>query len=343
MKLACTTMCVLVLIFCLASSTAVSFFPPNDEIISAMTITGNEVFVAGGNMIYKLSANLSQLMNVTVSNDTTVSVRGLSVSNGGQYIVACLTTGSCIGYDVIDLTSTMSSVPLNEPGAEEATDNDPVAIFPGQAEEIVYTGTTVDFGTPSVYRMSLGQYAIFEESIMTNGTRDYTLQRSGRFDAHVFKAGFSIDDFAYYIVEDNTQRIRILRVCNESSNNAFLALYEVHLMCGAASLFAGAEILEDSSRTNITLVLTVRPPTVGGTGRVCTYSMSDINDAMDDGLTACRNNDENREVAWDNFPSNFIAICDVNGTNVSININPYCYTCTCYFSLDVHFRFQPFF
>ena len=65
-------------------------------------------------------------------------------------------TGSCIGYDVINLTSTMSSVPLNEPGAEEATGNDPVAIFPGQAEGFVYTGTAVEFGTPSQYRMSLG-------------------------------------------------------------------------------------------------------------------------------------------------------------------------------------------
>ena len=64
-------------------------------------------------MIYKLSANLSQLMNVTVSNDADVSVRGLSVSNGGQYIMACLTTGSCIGYDVINLTSTICQVFLS--------------------------------------------------------------------------------------------------------------------------------------------------------------------------------------------------------------------------------------
>ena len=231
------------------------------------------------------------------------------------------TTGSCIGYDVINLTSTMSSDPLNEPGAEEATGNDPVGIFPGQAEEIVYTGTIVDFGTPSVYCMSLGQYRILEGSIMATTTRDYTLQRSRRFNTRVFKDGFTVDDFAYYIVEDDTQRIRILRVCNELFNNAFLALYEVHLMCGGAALFAGAEILEDSSRTNITLVLTVRPPGASGTGRICTYSMSDIDGAVDAGLTACRNNDENREVAWDNFPSNFIAICDVNGINVSIVIS----------------------
>ena len=91
-----------------------------------MTIAdrSNEVFVAGGNIIYKLSANLSQLMNVTFSNDAAVSVRGLSVQ-GGQYIVACLTTGSCIGYDVINLNST-SSVPLNGPTEATLSGDDPV-------------------------------------------------------------------------------------------------------------------------------------------------------------------------------------------------------------------------
>ena len=316
---------VVIYIGIICCSTANLFFSlPNDETLSVMTIVNtngeasDKVFVTGGNIIYKLSANLSQLMNVTVSNDADVSVRGLSVSNGGQYIVACLTTGSCIGYDVINLTSTMSSVPLNEPGEDEATGNDPVTIFPGQAEGIVYTGAAVEFGTPSVYRMSLGRYAILEESIIVNRTRDYTLQRSGRFNTRVFKAGFSIDDFAYYIVEDDTQRIRILRVCNESVDDMFKALYEVQLMCGGTAIFAGVSFLEEFPNINTnTLVLAVRPPSASGSGRVCTYSMSDINDAMDDGLTACRNNDENREVAWDDFYSSFVVICD--GVTVSVS------------------------
>ena len=322
---------VVICIGIICSSTANLFFSlPNDDLLPVMTIvdangeTSDEVFVAGGNIIYKLSSNLSQLMSVAVSSDADVSVRGLSVSNGGQYIVACLTTGSCIGYDVINLTSTMSSVPLNEPGAEEDTGNDPVAIFPGQAEGIVYTGTAVEFGTEFRYRMSLGRCAILEDSIMTNRTRDYSLQRSGRFNARVFKAGFSIDDFAYYIVEDDTQRIRILRVCNESVDDMFKALYEVQLMCGGAALFAGVSFLKDFPNTNTnTLVLAVRPPSASGSGRVCTYSMSDINDAMDDGLTACRNDSENREVAWDDFPSNFVAICD--GVTVSLSLILYSY------------------
>ena len=276
-------------------STANLFSLPNDETLSGMTIVNandensDEVFVAGGNIIYKLSANLSQLMNVTVSNDADVSVRGLSVSNGGQYIVACLTTGSCIGYDVINLTSTMSSVPLNQPGAEEATDNDPVAIFPGQAEGFVYTGTAIDVGTPSIYRMSLGRYRILGGSIMADKTRDYTLIRSGEFNTRIFKAGFIVDNFTYYIVEDDSLEFRILRVCNESTSADFQALYEVQLTCGAIALFASASVFESFN----TLVLTVRSPDTvslqSRSGRVCTYNINDINTAMDNGLTECRN------------------------------------------------------
>ena len=141
---------VVICIVLICSSTANIFFSlSNNKVVPdpVMTITGSsdEVLVAGGNIIYKLSANLSQLMNVTVShlNDADVSVRGLSVSNGGQYIVACLTTGSCIGYDVINLNSTLS-VPLNGPTEVTLSGDDPVVMFSGAAKGIVYTGTATD-------------------------------------------------------------------------------------------------------------------------------------------------------------------------------------------------------
>ena len=81
-------MLTVLLVICIEIITrsSANLFSPDDETLSVMTTvnangeTSNELFVAGGNMIYKLSANLSQLMNVTVSNDTAVSVRGLSVS-----------------------------------------------------------------------------------------------------------------------------------------------------------------------------------------------------------------------------------------------------------------------
>ena len=122
-------------------------------------------------------------MNVTVSNDSSVRVRagGLrSVSNGlggPQYIMACLTTGSCIGYDVINLNRTVSSVPLNEPGETILTGDDPVVMFPGAAEGVatVYTGTATD--SEQEYRMSLGQYRV-SSRLMADTTRDYVLDTS---------------------------------------------------------------------------------------------------------------------------------------------------------------------
>ena len=313
----------LLLILCLeiSSSAAISFSPMNDEAISAMKIadTSNELFVVGGNIIYKLSSNLSQLMSVAVSNDTTVSVRGLSVSNGGQYIVACLTTGSCIGYDVINLTS-MSSVPLNEPGAAVFASTDPVVMFPGVVGGIFHTGTAAESGQE--YRMSLGQYKVSLGSIMSNITKDYILQRSSDFNTRVFKAGF-VDNFTYYIVEDDASKIRILRVCNETESDTFQALYEVQLICGdSAVVFAGASILDNFSNSSNTLVLTVRSPDAASTafGRVCTYNISDINTAMDNGSVAC-NDGESRGAVWDNdFPSDqprfYQAVCSVATVSV---------------------------
>ena len=291
------------------------FFPPiaSDETLSVMTIdrdASDEVFVAGENIIYKLSANLSQLINVTVSNDSSVRVRGLSVSNGGQHIVACLTTGSCIGYDVINLNRIMSSVPLNQP--EVLTGDDPVLMLPGVAEGSVYTGTALAVSQVQEYPMSLGQYSISSGSIMTDTTRDYTLRRSGDFNTRIFKAGFNVDNFTYYIVEDDGTDIRILRVCN-SATDMFQGLYEVQLRCDQSiSVFAGASILSNLPNSTNTLVLTVRSPDTESarSGRVCTYIISDINTAMENGRIACAAG-ENREAIWDDFIALYQAVCSI--------------------------------
>ena len=277
------------------------FFPPiaSDETLSVMTIVdkdaSDEVFVAGENIIYKLSANLSQLMNVTVSNDSSVRVRGLSVSNGGEYIMACLTTGTCIGYDVINLNRTMSSVSLNRP--EVLTGDDPVVMLPGLAKGSIYTGTAIVPSQDQQYPMNLGQYRVSLGSIMADTRRDYTLRRSGDFNTRVFKAGFNVDNFTYYIVEDDDTDIRILRVCSSATDMMLQALYEVQLQCGdSVTAFAGASIISNLSNSPSTLVLTVRSPDTERTrsGRVCTYDISDINIAMDNGRVACAAG-ENRE------------------------------------------------
>ena len=316
---------ILAVVICMGivySSSANLFFSlSNNETLSVMTIvnsdsdTSDEVFVAGGNIIYKLSANLSQLMNIVVSNDTAVSVRGLSVSNGGQYIVACLTTGSCIGYDVINLTSTMSNVPLNEFRQTPHTGEEPVVMFSGAIEGIVYTGTATDF--ESEYHMSLGRFSFSLGSIIASTTRDYTLWSNQDFNTRIFKGSFDIDNFTYYIVEDDGTEIRILRVCNESMNPTFEALYELWLVCGQSGqnvlsiLFVGASLYENfPDSTSNTLLLLVRPPDQQGATRLCTYRISDINTVMDAGLTDCAVNGNDRVTVWrGSFPSLFQAVC----------------------------------
>ena len=285
-----------------------------------MAIADNdEVFVAGKNLIYKLSANLSQLMNVSVSSDSSVRVRGLSVSNVGEYIVACLTTGRCIGYDVINLNATNSDVPLNEPTESVFPGDDPVVIFPGDAVGIIHTGTVVVGNSPAVYRMSLGRCKIILGSIMADTTRDYTLLRSmARFNKRVFKAGFTNDNFTYYIVEDDNSEIRILRVCS-SATSIFQGLYEVQLKCDRSTIFAGASIV---SNLTDTLILTVKSPNTHSTrsGRVCTYNIGDVNTAMDNGQKACAAG-ESREAIYSNFPSNNI----INGKIcANATVSSYC-------------------
>ena len=214
-----------------------------------------------------------------------------------------MTTGRCIGYDVINLNTTNSDVPLNEPTGSVFPGDDPVVIFPGDAVGIIHTGTVVVGNSPAVYRMSLGRYTILLGSIMADTTRDYmSLRATARFNKRVFKAGFTNDNFTYYIVEDDNSEIRILRVCS-SATSTFQGLYEVQLKCDRSTIFAGASIVSNTD----TLILTVKSPNTHSTrsGRVCTYNISDVNTAMDNGRKACAAG-ESRETIYSNFPSNNI-------------------------------------
>ena len=78
--------------------------------------------------------------------------------------------------------------------------------------------------------------------------------------------------------------------------------------------FAGASVVRDYPYPgNDTLVLAVRPSlsVVGGTSRVCTYSISDINTVMDNSLTECAYG-EDRRVVWDgSTPYNMRGFCSL--------------------------------
>ena len=282
---------VLLGVVCSVVSQLVPFPASNGGEFSIMTLTDNdEVIVAGRNVIYRLSANLSVLDSVTTSG----AVRGLSLTNGGQYVMVCVNTGrSCSGYNVTDFTDTSSGIMLSGSAASE---DDPVAMFPGEAEGDVYVGTAA-LGS-SVYPMVLGQYNITGGSIVTDKrTRDYDVSAS-LLSEREFHIGFVIGDYAYYIVEDREIDIRIVRICINESLQMFRALYEVDLECGGSVAFVGASVARDYPYPgNDTLFLAVRSSVVDGLSRVCTYGISNINVIMDNSLTECANGNL-RRVVW---------------------------------------------
>ena len=101
-----STIALLFGVFYSVVSNLVPFQAENGGEFSIICLAQNDqVIVAGANIIYRLSANLSLLNNVTTSS----TVRGLSLTNGGQYVMVCVDTDrSCSGYNVTDFNDTGS-------------------------------------------------------------------------------------------------------------------------------------------------------------------------------------------------------------------------------------------
>ena len=269
-------------------SNPVPFPAGNGEEFSIMArlAQNDEVIVAGRNIIYRLSANLSVLDNVTTSG----TVRGLSLTNGGQYVMVCVDTGrSCSGYNVTDLSDTVSGPMLS---GSLVSEDDPVAMFPGEVQGSVYVGTAaVQTGR---YPMMLGQYSITGGSIVTDRVREYLTETDALY--RIFHTGFVINNYAYYIVGDGRTDIRILRVCIDPTTALprFRALYEVQLICSdtasTSAVYRSSTLIRDYPQSgNDTLLMTlVPPPTIsGGSTRVCAYNIRDIDNAINDSFRDC--------------------------------------------------------
>ena len=228
--------------------------------------------------------------------------------------MVCFTNKSCIGYSLTDFKYRLNGVMLT---GTSHPDVGPVAMFPGEKEVDVYVGTATV--TPVQYPMMLGQYSVTDGSIVTDRTRVYDLAAS-QLSERIFHTGFIIDNYVYYIVGDGGNDIKILRVCSNSTDQSidnkdsqlFRALYEVELVCGGSVAFTGASVVKDYSYPGgDTLVLTVKPSlsVVGGSSRVCTYSISDIDTAMDNSLAKCTDGEDRRVIWAKNFPPNSRRVC----------------------------------
>ena len=279
-----------------------------------MTISDNgEVFVASQHSLYRLSANLSYLTLTRLITDGSIlgylnntRATGLSLTKGGQYVVVCFNTGVCNTYDVNSLhTVTTESRVTGGTGSL-------VAMFPGEAEDSVNIGTTSNREMVQRNVMAIGQFSVTGGHFVTDRSRWYSIVPSV-LKSRIFRTGFVFSGYIYYVVEDGME-IRIIRLCDQmaegSTSNSFRALYEIELVCGGPALYAAASVVKLVISSSSTLVLTVQLPQSSGTSRVCTYSISDINTAMDSSLAACAAG-EDRRVIWNvkPLPLNIATLC----------------------------------
>jgi len=249
----------------------------------------------------------------------------------------------CNAYDVENLNYTVTS----RAGVTGGT-NAVVAMFPGEAKDSVYVGTTSIREMVQRNPMTLGQYTVGNAYLVVDRTRSYSIVPS-LLKSRIFHTGFIVDGFIYYVVEDSAM-IRIIRVCNKTigeedfnliETKLFRALYEVELVCGGPATYAAASVTKLVNSSSNTLVLTVSS---SGTSRVCTYSISDVNTIMDESLTACAAG-EDRRVIWDSkpLPKNFTRLCSesFSVSNVYIQCTlQLCVVCNRYATCIFHFHWK---
>lgn len=120
--------------------------------------------------------------------DGSNEIRGLSLTNGGQYIVVC--HNSDVGCNAYNASELHDNNLWRSPPEAVLHGNDPVAMFPGENVGEIYTRSALIMS--SQYHMALGQYAL-----NSRVTVDDIIIRSSHYTAsesyrRIFHTGFLV-------------------------------------------------------------------------------------------------------------------------------------------------------
>ena len=265
--------------------------------VSSLTVGGDRVFASTGTYAYRLSSDLQQQQQTSLTNQ----ILRLAATQDGQWLVVCYTNGSCSALNGSDLSITNRAVDSNV--LHNVGNNDKIAVFtaPVSGGESFYTGS---FNIRIYFR----QYGFAGSSLLrTNGDNQVTSatfqnrNQNQNQDSREFYGGFYQLGYAYYIVTDSTSgndELRIVRVCNSTadSGNDFSNQYEVVLGCDGNTFFAptikGVSVLNGE-----TLLIAITPR--DSPSRVCSYNLTIINSRMDNAYQSCvKGNSGNSNIQW---------------------------------------------
>ena len=265
------------------------------------------VIVSTGNKMFRLSPDLVQEENITLSAN--VVDKGVALSGDGNKVVVCLTDFSCSVYNATDL----AAGPVFGTFRDVISSQDPIALFTG--------GDTFYVGSNSSESIHLGQYGFGADVFARSDS--YTITKEN-FERH-FGGGFVRGAYAYYFVTDNPgpSKVRVIRVCHTTDcpsgkSCPIQALYEARLECepvfftfNETMLITHVSVVDNFTENSGPTVLIARvlvSSYISTNCDICYVSLNDIDSRMDAKYDNCsiRNSTEVVNVAW----SNVTKTCD---------------------------------
>ena len=267
--------------------------------ISDLAASSDYVYVADGNTLHLFHANLTHCSSLTVGNS---AVSKVTLNIDDTFIIICSVNGLCKTYEIENLlepnavvfqAEILATIPSVKRIALGATSNSTFLVgSEGQ--------TTMSGGRT----MKLSQFEYDWQSIYRRRTSEALIITNSSFISREFYNVFKHEQFIYYIGVDfigETNRLTVMRVCDDKYDEHFSAVTEVELDCGiTASTFNITYSSFFCNPNNASQTSEVLLITAGSMSRsqVCIYHLADIDREMQRVYDECISTNSKIPLPW---------------------------------------------
>ena len=259
--------------------------PPSDLRVDS----SGTVFVAAGNVLFRLDSDFDQQESMELAMDTTI--QRIALSQDGSRVVVCLDDVSCTVYNASNF---VAGALLTREAA--TADIEGVAVFTSPSDSFYAGSYGSALGATNV--IYLTQYGFGGSEFVQKVNTAYNGNPASLIRS--FYGGFIAGPNAYYIVYDSNpsgvRGIRVLRICDQEQcpGGAALcdidALYEAELECpsslGSSTAICGVSLLSTFDGTSQNRLVVSLCDQVGR-NRICSYNLTEIDATMDSLYTQC--------------------------------------------------------
>ena len=254
-----------------------------------------KIYSSAGNQLYRLNSNLVQEESWGLRTDAV----NISLSSDGRWLVVCLTDLSCEVYNANNFSA---GHVFRRENVIISVDN--FALF--AAEDSFYVGGITTNAQGAQDNIFLRRYGFAGSQVGVEESGSYGITRAN-FLRNLY-GGFVRGSNAYFFVIDNNindvRNVRVMRVCH---NSDFSALYELTLDCGigpnSGSRIGGVSVAENfAGTTGATVILSRSQRQSSNRNFVCLFDLNMIDNIMDGKFNICNvatgNTPETIDLAW---------------------------------------------